>query len=110
MQKAAIAEPPYNFEERLLLLPMEGLKHLTVFIPEPHDLALMKTARGEALDFDAIEDVHREQPLDLQTLIERYHETKDVVTGPPARFRRSFLALIARLFGEDVAEELENRL
>lgn len=101
-----VASCPYNFEDRLIRLTVEGLRHLIIEIPEAHDLALMKTARGEAHDLDAIEDIHRHEPLSLTTLIERYHETKDDIRGPLTRFQGAFLALVERLFGPAAAEEV----
>ena len=110
VQKASIAEPPYDFEERLAKLDLEGLNRLEVLVPESHDLVLMKTARAEAHDLDAIEDIHREVTLSLDTLIERFHETKAQVTGSPGMFKVKFQAMIARLFGENVAREIEDKL
>jgi hypothetical protein len=110
VQKAAIAEPPYDFEDRLRPLRLRGLKKLEVFVPEPHDLVLMKTARGEPHDLDAIEDIHRDVGLRLETLIERFHETKDQVTGRPQLFKLKFLAVTARLFGEKIAQGVEAEL
>jgi hypothetical protein len=71
VQKATIAEPPYSFEDRLERLSIKGLKKLRVFVPEAHDLVLLKIARGEAHDLDAVEDIHRAAPLDLDTLVSR---------------------------------------
>ncbi|MBI5545689.1 MAG: hypothetical protein HY901_17515 [Deltaproteobacteria bacterium] len=110
IERAAIAEPPYNFEDRLVSLELKGLARLSVQIPEAHDLVLLKTARAEAHDLDAVEDIHRTHPLSLETLIERYRETLPQVMGPKSRFKLNFLAVVARLFGEDEALELEKRL
>jgi hypothetical protein len=81
VQKATIAEPPYSFEDRLIPLTIKGLKKLTVLVPERHDLVVMKVARGEAHDLDAIEDIHRAAPLSFDILIERYVETTTQVMG-----------------------------
>lgn len=110
VERAAIAEPPYNFEERLVPLKLEGLAKLEAMIPEAHDLVLLKTARAEKHDLDAIQDIHRAHPLSLPTLVERYHETVPQVMGPRSRFKLNFLAVVARLFGEDRALDLEKTL
>jgi Nucleotidyltransferase of unknown function (DUF6036) len=110
VQKATIAEPPYNFEDRLIPLALPGLRKLTVLVPEAHDLVLLKVARAEAHDLDAIEDVHASHPLDLAVLLERYIETKTQVIGSVTEHRLNFLAAIARLFGEATAEEADERL
>lgn len=110
IERAAIAEPPYDFEDRLVALRLKGLEQLTVMIPEAHDLVLLKTARAEAHDLDAIEDIHQAHPLSLETLVERYRETLPQVMGPKARFKLNFLAVVARLFGETRAIDLESEL
>jgi hypothetical protein len=103
-----IAEPPEGFEERIQRYELEGTSRLRVWLPERHDLALMKAARGEAPDLDAIVDIHRHEPLQLETLIQRFPEMMPM--GPPSRFRMNFLAMIAAVFGEPVADEVDARL
>jgi Nucleotidyltransferase of unknown function (DUF6036) len=110
IEHAAIAEPPYNFEERLIPLKLKRLVHLAVKIPEAHDLVLLKTGRAEAHDLDAVEDIHRVHPLSLDVLVERYRETLPQVMGPKSRFKLNFLAVVARLFGEEQAIALEERI
>jgi hypothetical protein len=108
--KAGIAEAPYDFEDRLQPVSLSELKRLKVFVPERHDLAMLKTARGEAQDLDALEELHRHFPLALPVLIERFRETLPQVMGPPSRFELNFLALVARLYGERKAKEVEKAL
>ncbi len=110
IERATIAEPPYHFEDRLVPLKLRGLVHLTVQVPEAHDLVLLKAARAEAHDLDAIEDIHRAQPLSLDMLVDRYRETVPQVMRPKSRFKLKFLAVIARLFGEEQADTLEKHL
>ena len=107
VQKASIAEPPYSFEDRLLPVDIPGLRQLRVLVPEAHDLVLLKVARGEAHDLDAIEDIHRASPLNLETLLERYQETTSQVMGSLELHRLNFLAAVARLFGEKVASRVD---
>ena len=109
-QAVGIVQPPYEYEERLRPLPIPGMKHLKVLVPEPHDLALMKVARGEAHDLAGIEDIHRASPLSLDVLVERYEESRVQFIGNPADLRLGFLALLARLFGESEAERLGKKL
>lgn len=109
-QAAGIVQPPYEYEDRLRPLPVRGLKHLKILVPEPHDLALMKLARGEAHDLAGIEDIHRVSPLSLDTLVERYEESRGQFIGNPANLRLAFLALVARLFGDEEARRLEGKL
>jgi hypothetical protein len=108
VRQALAGEPRYSFEDRVWQVPIQGLRRLTVLVPEAHDQVLLKTASTEALQ--AIADLHREHPLSLGTLVERYQEMKSQVSGPRARFRESFLAVIAKLFGKAKAVEIGKRL
>lgn len=107
VQQTTIAEPPSSFEDRLELLTIKGLSKLRVFVPEAHDLAILKIARGEAHDLDAVEDIHRSAPLDLDTLVLRYRETTTQVMGRLEDHRLNFLAAVARLFGEEAARRVD---
>jgi hypothetical protein len=108
IERAAVADAPYSFEDRLRLLDV-GTRKLRVWVPERHDLTMMKTMRGYDHDLQGIEDIHRSDPLDLDTLLTRYREMTHVV-GPPERLRGNVLAVVARLWGEDRAVSLEARL
>lgn len=110
VQKAAIVQPPFDFEDRLLEFDLPRLLKLRILVPERHDFVVMKFARGEAHDLDAIEDVHRAEPLNLETLIERYHGAKTQVIGSLTDHRLKFLATVDRLFGPDAATRVEQRL
>jgi hypothetical protein len=110
VQHAFIATPPYTFEQRLIRLKLPRTKRLRVFVPEAHDLVLMKVARGEAHDLDAIEDIHRHTPLDRDTLVARYRETRPIVIGSKRLHMLQFLSTVARLFGDAVAEDVATAL
>ena len=62
---AAVADAPYDFEDRLV--PIRGLRlnRLTIVVPERHDLVLMKTLRGYQHDVEVIEQIHRTPALSL---------------------------------------------
>jgi hypothetical protein len=104
-----VVSPPYNFEDRFEVVEL-GLKRLRVLVPERHDLAPMKTARGEDHDVAALLAMHRQKKFKLQTLVERYEETLSVFVGSPWRLRENFIVLVAALFSEKVAAELEKHL
>lgn len=110
VQSAGIYAAPYEYESRRTPLPLDGVRHLRVLVPEVHDLALMKVARGLTHDLEAVQGIHRVHPLDLETLIERYYDTLTQVMGPVENFTLSFLSLVDRLFGAAVAGEIEQRL
>ncbi|MGC4001043.1 MAG: DUF6036 family nucleotidyltransferase [Anaeromyxobacter sp.] len=110
IETAGIFQPPYSYEDRCLHLELSGLRQLQVFVPERHDLALMKIARGYAHDLQGIADVHAVQALDLDTLVARYHESRTQVIGSAEMFKLSFLAAVETLFGEATASTVAQRL
>jgi hypothetical protein len=99
-------EPPEDWERRLRKVPLP-LKHLRVYVPERHDLALAKIARGLSRDFAALKAMHEASPFRIRTLVERYEEARRARVGDNRRFKANFLALVAELFGEDEAELVE---
>src|SRR3989442_5861474 len=103
LQVVGIAEGPEGLEGRAQKVALEGTTQLTVLVPERHDLAIMKLARGYEHDLQALEDIHRLQPFDVETLVARYEATE--VVGPRRRFALALLDLIARLFGDDEANK-----
>lgn len=100
VSRSGQAEGPEGTESRFQRV-LPHLKRLHVEVPEKHDLVLMKTVRGYQNDIDVIAEIHRNFPLDLQILIERFAETDP--TGPPKRFKDNFLAVVERLFPTDLA-------
>jgi hypothetical protein len=107
-QQSGVADGPFDMESRLeRVLP--DLRKLEVFVPEKHDLVLMKTVRAYEHDLETIEAIHRMSPLDLDTLVERYEKEMGAIIGDPARLRGNFLAVIERLFPEQVGG-IERRL
>jgi hypothetical protein len=101
---------PYDYEDRCTKLEIKGLKRLTVLLPEAHDLAIMKAARALTHDLEAVADIHRKRPLDLETLIARYYGARTQVTGSQEDFTIGFLALVERLFGGKAAKRVKRRL
>jgi hypothetical protein len=99
---------PEGFRDRCDTLPIAGLRSLRVVIPERHDLAIMKIARGYEHDLQAIEAMHKAAPLVLETLTQRYRETW--VTGRREAFKLSLLALVDHLFGPDCAKRVDDEL
>jgi hypothetical protein len=110
VQPVGLYAAPYDYEDRRRPLEIAELRFLRLLVPEVHDLALMKVARGLTHDLEALEDVHRGHAFDLETLIARYFDTRTQVTGSLELFRLSFLAFVERIFGEGVAKDAERRL
>ncbi len=109
VEHAAVADAPYEFESRLVVVPRLDLEHLTVKVPEKHDLALMKLLRGYAKDLQAIRAIHAGRGLAFETLISRYLGEMKHVVGDPRRNDWKFLAVVEQIF-PDRLSEAERRL
>lgn len=103
-----VSSQPYDYDTRLEQFEIPGLRHLTVLLPEAHDLALMKIARCEAHDVASVVEMHRVSPLSLETLIERYRKTDHI--GSERTFRTSFLLVVRELFGQAAAAHAKDIL
>lgn len=62
VDSVSVFQPPYSYEERCRRLAIDGLSRLQVFVPEAHDLALMKIGRGYAHDLQGVSDIHAAHP------------------------------------------------
>jgi hypothetical protein len=102
-----VGDAPYNYEDRLEVALK--LSHLTLCVPERHDLAVMKALRANEHDLQALEALHQHHPLSLETFLDRLDETKHAI-GEPGQLRARVLLTVERLFGSDAAESAEIRL
>jgi len=84
------------------------LERLRVFVPEKHDLVLMKAIRGYEHDLEAALQIHANSPLDLETLGGRFQDEMTPI-GDPVRIRGNFLHLVDSLF-PDAADDVARRL
>ena len=106
---AGVADLPYEAEDRFRPAPL-GLEKLEVLVPERYDLALSKTVRGYAHDFDAIEEMHQHRRFSLKKLVERFETELDGIANTDRqKLRLNVAVLIARLFGNKEAEEVADR-
>jgi hypothetical protein len=98
---SGVADPPYDFESRLeRVLP--ALPRLEVYVPERHDLVLMKTMRADEHDIQVIVEIHADSPLNLETLVRRFTFEMSGAIGDPRRLRGNFLVVVERLFPDAV--------
>jgi hypothetical protein len=107
---AAIADAPYDFEDRLQSVRELGLTKLDLYVPERHDLALMKTIRGYEHDLEVIAEMHRKNPLDLETLKTRFAGEMSHVVSDPRKLRLNFVLVVDRLYGADAASRVRDEL
>jgi len=108
VNQVGIAECPYFYQERLVTLNLR-LKRLVVRVPERHDLALMKMARGTQHDLAVLEQMHTVQQFDLDTLLVRFEEEMGETIAPDSVLRPLMRMLIERLFGKDASKKLKRR-
>lgn len=106
---SAVFDPPEDWESRQVTLRL-GLRNLIVRVPERHDLAISKVSRGLGRDYAALKAMHEAKPFQLRTLVKRYDEARRVRVGDPWRFKENFLVLVATLFGDAAADEIEPKL
>jgi hypothetical protein len=107
---AAVADAPYDFEDRLV--PIRGLRleRLTVVVPERHDLVLMKTLRGYQHDIEVIEQIHRRQALVFEVLRSRWKNEMGHAVSDPRRINLNFVEVVDHLFGRERAEAVRREL
>ncbi|HLF30861.1 MAG TPA: DUF6036 family nucleotidyltransferase [Xanthomonadales bacterium] len=102
-----VFDAPYNYETRLVPLSQLNLRNLEIVVPERHDLALMKTVRGYENDFQAISDMHQQEPLSSEILLDRYLNEMGHEIGRPGMIDLNFISLVQILFGEAEKEKVE---
>jgi hypothetical protein len=108
LDQAAVADPPYNYEDRRLRLNMP-LHNLVVVVPERHDLLLMKSVRASRHDDEVIQEMHQAKPFDLETIVERYNSEMSQAIGDPKILDQKIQLIVEKLFGAKSARRLGKR-
>ncbi len=108
-QSVGIYDAPYHYEDRLTPVDL-GLEKLQVIVPEKHDLALMKTVRGQDNDLETIEQIAQRVGLDIVTLVTRFRDEMTHVMGRSKQIRSNFLSVIEVLYGESEASRVDSEL
>jgi hypothetical protein len=103
LDHASLANGPYGLEERLTRV-LPDLVHLAVWLPERHDLALMKVIRGAEADIAGLLAVHREIPFDYGVLVTRYEEEMGAVAADPGALHLNMLQLVEALFPDELMD------
>lgn len=106
----AVAQTPWNYEDRLE--PVTGLNagSLTVLVPERHDLALMKVMRSYRKDLEVIQQMHRVRPFDLDTFVTRFTDEMGHVVSDERVLRQKFLLCVEELFGDRMVGSVRERI
>lgn len=98
LERAAIADPPYNYEDRRMRLDLP-FRHLAVWVPEKHDLLLMKAVRAMRHDEEVLQEMHQIEPFDLDTIVERYNAEMGQAIGDHNILDQKIMLLVEKLFG-----------
>jgi hypothetical protein len=110
VERSGVFDAPYKYEDRLRRIEGLGLERLQAFVPEKHDLVLMKVLRSYDHDLEVIAEIHERDPLDLKTLVERFRDEMGHVVGDQKAHRLSLVLAVERLFGEQAATATEEEL
>lgn len=107
---AGVADFPWSYEERLQRLEITGIRRLAIFVPEIHDLALMKIMRANENDIKTIQQMNAAFGLDHALLLNRYMTEMTHVIGNRKTIRLNLLATLEAVFGKAIAEAAEKRI
>lgn len=105
LDRASIAELPYNYEERVR--PLRGVRFnkLVITVPDKYDLVLSKALRTYEHDLAAIQSIHEHHPLSEKTLAKRFEtEIWKEATTDPKKFAFHMVMVMRLLYGEDRAK------
>ena len=105
LDRAAIAELPYNYEDRTKPLRGVRFKKLSMTVPDKYDLVLSKAIRAYDHDLGAIESIHDHHPLSEKTLAHRFEtEIWKEASTDPKKFAFHMVMVMRLLYGEDRAK------
>ena len=105
LDRTTVADPPYNYEDRRRPLDL-NFHNLAIWVPEKHDLMLMKSLRAARHDEEVIQEMHLAEPFDLETIVERYNHEMDHAVGNHDIFDQKIQLIVEKLFGDKDARRL----
>ena len=83
LELVTVAQPPINYESRLIEMFPCGLTNLYLMALDPYDLALTKLQRNGTRDRDDVRFLAKETVFDLNVFRDRYeNELRSYVTNP----------------------------
>ena len=92
---------PIAYEERRYK-PDLPLRNLVLWVPERHDLLMMKALRAAKHDLRVIKEMNEITPFDMETIVERYNfEMRRTIQalGGHQIFDQRIRAILEMLFG-----------
>ena len=105
LDRAAVADPPYDYEDRRQPLDLHFRK-LAVWVPERHDLLLMKAVRAARHDVQVLQQMHEAEPFQLDVLLDRFEREMQQATIDPKILELQFAYIIETLFGPTEAHKV----
>ena len=90
---------------RLQKIKEPKLRNIQIFYPDPYDLVLMKTKRGEQHDLEANTEICTNENLEVAELIKRYNEEMGHTIGDKTILQLNMFALIETAFGKSIFEK-----
>ncbi len=110
LSKSPISEGPYNMEDRFTSYDDLKLKFLSIYVPDPVDILLMKVTRLFGKDRDDIKHLIKHSKIKESILLKRYFEEMDHVVGNTETILSHYLIAIEDNFGKKIADKHEKKL
>jgi hypothetical protein len=105
IDRAAVADPPWNYEDRRQPLDLH-LGKLAIWVPERHDLLLMKAVRAARHDVQVLQQMHAAEPFQLGVLLDRFRREMGQATIDQRILELQFAYIIEVLFGPAAARKV----
>jgi hypothetical protein len=99
--QAPVPHAPVTYEERRYR-PDLPFRNLVLWVPERHDILVMKALRASNHDLRVIEEMHKTVPFNLETIVELYNfEMRQAILalGGHQIFDQRIRLVLERLFG-----------
>jgi hypothetical protein len=107
IDRVTVADPPYDYEDRRIPIDL-SFRKLSIWVPERHDLLLMKSVRAARHDIEVLQQIHNAFPFDLEILLERFDKEMGQATIDPRILALQFAHIIETLFGLAAANNFMN--
>jgi hypothetical protein len=101
LEQAPVPYAPVTYEERRYK-PDLRLRNLVLWVPERHDILMMKALRAAKHDLQVIQEMHETTPFDLETIVERYNFSMRLAIqalGGHQIFDQRIRLVLEKLFG-----------
>jgi Nucleotidyltransferase of unknown function (DUF6036) len=106
----SVAQPPYDYEERLI--PVDSLRasQLSVVVPDRYDLSLMKALRADVRDIEVIKQMHTNAPFDMDVFVKRYVDEMAETVNDESIRNSKFFSVIKQIAGPEKLADVVSRV